>query len=44
MDSDKSKFYYPNEMTNENKKKIGATAGNKENQQNVDVFTMANAL
>lgn len=26
------------------KKKIGATAGNKESQQNVDVFTMANAL
>ena len=50
MDSDgsnhsESEFYYPNEMTNEIKKKkffFGAI-GNEENQQiNVDVFTLAN--
>ena len=36
-------FFYPDEMTNENKKYmyIGAI-GNEENQQNVDVFTMSN--
>ena len=37
-----SEFYYPDEMTNSDKKEnIGATR-NKENQQNVEVFTMAN--
>ena len=44
MDSDGSEFFfYPDEMTNENKKYmyIGAI-GNEENQQNVDVFTMSN--
>ena len=47
MDSDESyhsesKFYYPEEMTKNNEKKnIGAMC-NEENQQYVDVFTMAN--
>ena len=47
MDSDESyhsesEFYHPDEMTNSDKKEnIGATR-NKENQQKVDVFRMAN--
>ena len=40
MNSNKGEFYYPDEMTNENKKRIKSISaiGNKEN---VNVFTMA---
>ena len=48
MDSDESyhsqsEFYYPDEMTNGNEKENIGAISNEENQQNVDVFTMANA-
>ena len=50
MDSDgsyhsESEFYYPDEVTNENqkkKKKNFGAIGNEENQQNADVFMLAN--
>ena len=47
MDSDetydsKSKFYYPDNMTNDNKKENTGAVSNEENQQNVDIFTLAN--
>ena len=47
MDSDESyhsetEFYHPDEMTNGNEKENIGTARNKQNQQNVDVLTMAN--
>ena len=47
MDSDESyhsesEFYYPNEITNDNEKESMGAISNGENQQNVDVFMMAN--
>ena len=37
-----SEFYYPHKMTNENEKENIGAISNEENQQNVEVFTMAN--
>lgn len=37
-----SEFYYPPKMTNENEKENIGAISNDENQQIVDVFTMAN--
>ena len=37
-----SEFYYPDEMTNDNEKENIGAMGDEENEQNVDVFTMAN--
>ena len=47
MDSDESyhsenEFYYPHEMTNDNEKENIGAISNEENQQYVDVFTLAN--
>ena len=46
-DSDESyhsenEFYYPHEMTNDNEKENIGAISNEENQQYIDVFTMAN--
>ena len=35
-----SGFYYPDEVTNDDEKENVGAIRNKENQQNVDVFTM----
>jgi len=49
MDSDESyhseilEFYYLDEMTNDSEKENIGFISKEENQQNVDVFTMANA-
>ena len=37
-----SEFYYPHKMTNESEKENIGAINNEENQQNVEVFTMAN--
>ena len=47
MDSDGSyhsegEFYYSDEITNDNEKESIGAISNEENQQNVDVLTMAN--
>ena len=47
MDSDESyhserKFYYPDEVTNDNEKENICAISNEENQQNVNIFAMAN--
>lgn len=47
MDSEESyhsesDFYYPDEMTNDIEKQNVVTEGNKKNQHEFDVYTMAN--